>query len=165
MANFSFDIVSEFDKAELNNVYDQVKRELDNRYDFKGTPADVDWLNPEKTGLKITANGDMQIDAIIEIIRKKIAARNQSQKLLDVSLKPVESNMKTTKEVPFVHGLSQDKAKTITKLIQAKFPKAKTQIQGEEVRVSSSSKDDLQSVMQMISAEDLDFPVSFNNFR
>jgi uncharacterized protein YajQ (UPF0234 family) len=165
MANFSFDVVSEFDKAELNNVFDQVKREIDNRYDFKGTPADLDWLNPDKTGFKITSSGEMQIDAIIDIIRKKLAARNQSQKLLDVSVNPVESNMKTTKEVPFVHGLSQDKAKSITKLIQGKFPKAKTQIQGEAVRVTSSSKDDLQAIMKTISAEDLDFPISFDNFR
>lgn len=64
MANFSFDIVSDYDKAEMNNVFDQVQRELQNRYDFKNTPAAVEWLNGDKTGLKITGNGEWQIDAI-----------------------------------------------------------------------------------------------------
>src|SRR5476651_1645046 len=114
MANFSFDIVSDYDKAEMNNVFDQVQRELTSRYDFKGTPADVEWLNGDKTGLKITGNGDWQIDAILDIVRKKLAAREQSQKVLDVSNDIVESNMKASKDVPFKQGLDQEKAKKIT---------------------------------------------------
>src|SRR5690606_36487140 len=110
MATFSFDIVSDYDKAELNNVFDQTQRELQNRYDFKGTPAAVEWLNDDKTGLKITGNGDWQIDAILDIVRKKLAARDQNQKFLDTSAEPVMSNLKTTKEVPFKKGLGQDKA-------------------------------------------------------
>src|SRR5215218_2573180 len=98
MANFSFDVVSEYDKAEMNNVFDQVQRELVNRYDFKGTPAAVEWLNSDKTGFKITGNGDWQIDAILDIVRKKLAARQHSQKVLDTSGELVESNMKTTQE-------------------------------------------------------------------
>ena len=76
MATFSFDIVSDYDKAELNNVFDQSQREMDNRYDFKGTPAAIEWLD-DKSGLKITGNGDWQIDAILDIVRKKLAAREQ----------------------------------------------------------------------------------------
>ena len=165
MANFSFDIVSEYDKAEMNNVFDQVQREIANRYDFKGTPAELEWLNPEKTGLKVTGNGDWQIDAILDIVRKKLAAREQSQKVLDTSKESVTSNLKTTKEVPFVQGLDHDKAKKITKLVRDELPKVKTQIQGEEVRVTSGSKDDLQAVMQLIKSKDFDFPVNFTNFR
>src|SRR5665811_341729 len=101
MANFSFDVVSEYDKAEMNNVFGQVQREMSNRYDFKGTPAAIEWLNGDKTGLKITGNGDWQIDAILDIVRKKLAAREQSQKVLDTTKESVDSNMKTTKEVPF----------------------------------------------------------------
>ena len=86
MANFSFDAVSEYDKAELNNVFDQVQREITARYDFKGTPAAIEWLNSDKTGFKVTGNGDWQIDAILDIVRKKLAARNQSQEVLDVSV-------------------------------------------------------------------------------
>src|SRR3982750_447725 len=104
MASFSFDVVSEYDKAEMNNVFDQVQREIMNRYDFKGTPAAVEWLNNDKTGLKITGNGDWQIDAILDIVRKKLAARNQSQKVLDTSRDINESNLKASKEIPFKQG-------------------------------------------------------------
>ncbi len=165
MATFSFDIVSDYDKAELNNVYDQTQRELLSRYDFKGTPAAIEWLDDDKSGLKITGNGDWQIDAILDIVRKKLAAREQSQKILDLSKEPTTSNLKTTKEVPFKKGLDQEKAKKITALIRENYPKVKTQIQGEEVRVTSSSKDDLQAVMSLLRAQDLDYPLQFVNFR
>ncbi len=165
MANFSFDVVSEYDKAEMNNVFDQVQREIGNRYDFKGTPAAIEWLNSDKTGFKIIGVGDWQIDTILDIVRKKLAARNQSQKVLDVSGEVTESNLKATKEVPFVQGLGQDKAKKITSLLRDKFPKAKAQIQGDAVRITSAKKDELQAVMQLLRAQDFDFPLSFNNFR
>jgi cyclic-di-GMP-binding protein len=165
MANFSFDIVSEYDKAEMNNVLDQAQREMASRYDFKGTSAELDWLNAEKTGLKITGNGDWQIDAILDIVRKKLAARGQSQKVLDVTKEAVVANLKTTKEVPFKQGLDQDKAKQITKLVRDAYPKVKTQIQGDAVRVTGGSKDDLQAVMQLVKSQDFDFPVAFTNYR
>lgn len=165
MANFSFDVVSEYDKAEMNNVFDQVQREIGSRYDFKGTPAAVEWLDGDKNGFKITGSGEWQIDAILDIVRKKLAARNQSQKVLDTGQDVVESNLKTTKEVPFVQGLGQDKAKKITALIRDELPKIKTQIQGEAVRVTSNSKDDLQAVMQLLRASDFDYPLSFTNYR
>lgn len=165
MANFSFDIVSEYDKAEMNNVLDQTQREITGRYDFKGTPAAVEWLNDEKTGLKVTGSGEWQIDAILDIVRKKLAARDQSQKVLDVTHEITESNLRATKEVPFLRGLDQEKAKRITKLVRDSFPKVKTQIQGEAVRVTSSSKDDLQAVMRMLRQQDFDFPVAFDNYR
>jgi hypothetical protein len=165
MGNFSFDIVSEYDKAEMNNVFDQAQREIASRYDFKGTPAELDWLD-DKKGLKVTSNGEWQIDAILDIVRKKLAARGISQKVLDTSHDINESNMKTTKEVPFKAGLDQDKAKMLTKLIRDDYPRVKSQIQGDTVRVTSSTKDDLQSVIQLIRGrEDLDFPVSFTNYR
>lgn len=165
MANFSFDIVSDYDKAEINNVFDQTQREMQARYDFKGTPAAIDWLNADKTGIKVTGNGDWQIDAILDIFRKKLAARNQSQKLLDTSAEIITSNLKSTQEVMFKQGLDQTKAKQITALVRDKFSKVKTQIQGDAVRVTSTSKDDLQSVMQAVREADYDFPVSFTNYR
>ena len=165
MANYSFDIVSDYDKAEMTNVFEQTKRELDSRYDFKGTSASIDWQNPDKTGFKISGDSQYQLDAIIEIVRKKLAAREQSQKLLDVSGEPITSNLKTTWEVPFIKGLTQEKAKKITALVRAELPKVKTQIQGEEVRVTSSSKNDLQDTMALLRAQDFDFPLSFTNFR
>jgi uncharacterized protein YajQ (UPF0234 family) len=164
MATFSFDIVSEYDKAEMNNVFAMAQKEIANRYDFKGTPAEIDWLG-DKAGFKIFGANDWQIDSIIDIVRKKLASREQSSKVLDLSKTIVASNLKTTKEVPFIAGLDQEKAKQITKLIRKEFPKIKPQIQGESVRVVGNSKDDLQSVMRLIQSRDFDFPVAFNNYR
>ena len=165
MANFSFDTVSEYDKAEMNNVFDQVQREITSRYDFKGTSAGIEWLTDDKAGFKITGNGEWQIEAILDIVRKKLAARGQSQKVLDTSADVIESNLKTSQEVPFKQGLDQEKAKQITKLLRDTYPKVKTQIQGDAVRVTSNSKDDLQAVMQLLRSQDFEFPLAFNNFR
>lgn len=165
MANFSFDIVSEYDKAEMNNVFDQAQREIASRYDFKGTPAELEWLNSDKTGLKIAGNSDYQIDAILDIIRKKLSLRGQDQKVLDASKEAVTTNLKTVKEVPFLRGLDQEKSKKITKLLRDELPKVKAQIQGDAVRVTSAKKDELQSAMQTIKAQDFDFPLNFTNFR
>jgi len=164
MATFSFDIVSEYDKAEMNNVFAMTQKEIANRYDFKGTPAEIDWLG-DKIGFKIIGANDWQIDSILDIIRKKLASRELSSKVLDLSKTITTSNLKATKEVPFIAGLDQDKAKQITKLIREEFPKIKPQIQGDTVRVVGNSKDDLQSVMHLIQTHDFDFPVAFNNYR
>jgi hypothetical protein len=161
---YSFDVVSDFDKAEMNNAFDQSVREIDNRYDFKGTPAKIDWL-ADKTGIKIIGNSDMQLESIIDIIRKKLAARGISQKVLDVSKESHANNFQITKEVPFLQGLDQTKAKKITTLLREQLPKIKTQIQGQEVRVSSTKKDELQSAMQVLQAADFEFALNFTNFR
>lgn len=164
MANFSFDIVSEYDKAEMNNVFALTQKEISNRYDFKGTPAEIDWL-PDKIGFKVIGSNEWQIDSIIDIIRKKLASREQSSKVLNLEKTITVSNLKATKEIPFIAGLDQEKAKQISKLIREDFPKVKPQIQGEAVRVVGNSKDDLQNVMQLIRGHDFDFPVAFNNYR
>lgn len=164
MATFSFDIVSEYDKAEMNNVFAQVQKEITGRYDFKNTPAEIDWM-PDKVGFKLTGANDWQIESIIDIIRKKLSARELSSKVLDLSKPIVTSNLKATQEVTFVAGLDQDKAKKITKMIREDLPKVKTQIQGEAVRATAGSKDDLQTAMRLINAADFDFPVAFNNYR
>jgi hypothetical protein len=164
MATFSFDIVSEIDKAEMNNVFTATEKEITNRYDFKGTPAAIEWLG-DKVGFKVIGASEWQIDAIIDILRKKLAGRNQTSKVLDLSKGAAESNLKAVKEVPFIAGLDQDKAKQITKLLREKIPKAKAQIQGEAVRVTSASKDELQGVMKLLDAEDLAFPVQYTNYR
>lgn len=164
MAQFSFDIESTYDKAEMNNVFQQVEREIGNRFDFKGTPAGIEWLD-NKSGFKILGNNEWQIEAIIDIVRKKLAVRELTSKTLDLTKEVHEANMRAWKEIPFKDGLKQDDAKIITKLLKDKHPKAKAQIQGEAVRVQSASKDELQSVMQTVRAEDLDFPVIFTNYR
>lgn len=164
MPSFSFDIVSEYDKAEMNNVFAGTEREISNRYDFKGTPAAIEWIG-DKTGFKLTGAGQWQCDAVLDIIRKKLASREQSAKVLDLSKTPVESNLKTTWEIPFKQGLSQDNAKHITKLLREQTPKVKAQIQGDAVRVTSSSKDELQRAMTFLNGTDFEFALSYTNYR
>lgn len=164
MPSFSFDIVSDYDKAEMNNVFAGTEREIGTRYDFKGTPAAIEWLD-DKKGFKIIGAGQWQCDAVLDIVRKKLASREQSSKVLDTSKTPVESNLKTTWEIPFKQGLSQDNAKLITKKLREEAPKAKTQIQGDMVRVTSASKDELQKVITLLRAADYDFPLNFINYR
>lgn len=164
MATFSFDITSEYDKAEVNNVFAQVEKDITGRYDFKGTPAGISWLD-DKKGYKITGAGDWQIEAILDIVRRRLIARGQSTKVLDLSGEVKENNLQASKEVPFVAGLSQDNAKQITKTIREQAPKAKPTIQGDMVRVSSGSKDELQAIMRQLEAADFSFPLQFTNFR
>lgn len=164
MPSFSFDIVSDFDKAEMNNVFAGTDKEIASRYDFKGTSAAIEWLG-DKVGFKIIGANQWQCDAVLDIIRKKLSARDQSSKVLDLTKVPVESNLKTTWEIPFKQGLSQDNAKVITKLLRDEVPKAKTQIQGEIVRVTSNSKDELQKVISLLRATEFDFPLQFINYR
>lgn len=165
MSKFSFDIVSEFDKAEMNNAFDQSQREIANRYDFKGTNANLEWLDDQKKGIKVIGDNDFQIDAILDIFRKKLATRGISQKVLDTSQEIQTSNLKSSKNVPFKQGLSTENAKKITKLIKEINPKIATQIQGEEIRVTSPKKDDLQSLIGALKEADFDFPLIFTNYR
>lgn len=164
MANFSFDIESTYDKAEMNNVEQLVTKEITNRYDFKGTPASVEWL-ADKKGFKVIGSNDWQVETVIDMIGKQLAKRGMTGKVLDTTGKTTEANMRAWRDVPFRDGLKQDDAKKITKLLKEKHPKSKTQIQGEAVRVTSNSKDELQAVMQTISQADFDFPLHFTNYR
>ena len=164
MPSFSFDIVSEYNKAEMNNVFLATEKEIATRYDFKGTSAAIEWLG-DKIGFKIIGSNQWQCDAILDIIRKKLASREQSSKVLDLTKTPTESNLKTTWEIPFKQGLSQDNAKQITTLLRQETPKVKAQIQSDMVRVTSSSKDELQKVIALLKSSDFDFPLQFINYR
>lgn len=162
--SFSFDIVSDYDASELDHAIDQAKRELLNRYDFKGTAASIAY-NDDKSGLILEGDSDYQLDALTDMVRGKLAKRDLSQKILIVSEKREQAGMIIRQSVPFAKGLDQDKAKKISKLIRDSYPKAKPQIQGESIRVSSQSKDELQAIMQLIRGSYFDFPVSFENYR
>lgn len=164
MASFSFDIVSDYDKAEMNNAFAATERELASRFDFKGTPAGIEWLN-DKSGIKVIGAGAWQCEAVLDIFRKKLASRNQSTKILDQTKEPITSNLKTSQDIPFKQGLSQDIAKRITKQLRDEVPKVKTQIQGDLIRVTSSSKDELQHVMKLLDTTDYDVVLHYTNYR
>lgn len=164
MANFSFDIVSDYDLAKVTNAVEQSQRDIANRYDFKGTSASIEFIE-DKKGVKVVGDNQFHLDSISDILRKRLASSGVNQKILDVSSEPVTSNLKMTWAITFRKGLDQEKAKKITKLIREELPKVKTQIQGEEIRVTSQKKDELQAAMQKVRSTDFDFPVEFTNFR
>lgn len=164
MAQFSFDLESTYDSGEMDNVFEQSKRELLNRYDLKGTHTSLEWLE-DKKGVKICGDIQFHLDAVIDMLRKKAASRKVSQKTFDTSQDPETTNLRMIWEVPFKDGLKQDDAKKITKLLKDKIPKLKTQIQGDSIRIMSPKKDYLQEAMQTIRASNFDFPVVFTNFR
>ncbi len=162
--DFSFDVVSDFDLSEMINAIDQVNRELMTRYDFNGTGSKATFER-EKNLIEIESNSELKLEAIVDVIESKLLKRGISLKVLDKSGEVASANMIYRKTLPLIKGLDQEKAKKITKLIREHFPKVKPVIQGQEVRVSSASKDDLQSVMELLRGADFDFPLHFTNFR
>lgn len=163
-SSFSYDIVSDYDLAKVTNAVEQSQRDIANRYDFKGTNTSLEFID-DKKGVKIVGDSQFHLDSIIDILRKRLAGSGVSQKILDVSIEPITSNLKITWTINFKKGLNQENAKKITKIIRDELPKVKTQIQGEEIRVTSQKKDELQKSMQLIREANFDFPTEFTNFR
>ena len=161
----SFDIVSDYDIAKVTNAVESSQREMNSRYDFKGTKANLEFTDGNKQGVTITGDNQFQLDSILDILRKKLATSEVSQKILDTSKEPVSGSMQLRWELTFIKGLDQEKAKKVTKLIRDNFPKVKPQIQGEEIRVSSPKRDELQGVIQLLKNTDFDFPLEFTNYR
>lgn len=161
----SFDIVSEYDKQELVNAVDQVKRELTTRFDLKNSNSKVE-LEQDKQ-IVITTNDEMKLKNILDILQSKLVKRNLSIKILDP--KPVENalggNVRQVFELK--KGLTQDLAKKIVAEIKNTKLKVQASIQGEQVRVTGKDKDDLQSVIQLLrsKADEFDVPLQFTNYR
>lgn len=163
--DFSFDVVSDYDVSEVTNAVDQARRELSTRYDFKGTSAAVDFISSAKEGVLLEGDSKNQLDAVLDMLQSKLLRRGVSVKVLDTTADPVEGGKNMRWTLPFKKGLDQDKAKMITKAIREDYPKVKAQIQGDSVRVSSTSKDDLQGVMALLNAKEFDFPLDYQNYR
>ena len=163
--DFSFDVVSDFDPGEMTNAIDQAQREVAQRYDFKGTSANIEFSD-NKSGLNLTADSVNQINSLVDVIQSKLIRREISPKVLDIhSTQSAESGTVVKWAISFKKGLNQEQAKKLSKLIRDEFPKSKAQIQGEAVRVSSTSKDDLQSIINLLKQQDLEFPLQFTNYR
>lgn len=162
--DFSFDVVSDYDVAEMTNAIDQAQRELGTRYDFKGTAASIEFTEG-KSGVLLQGDSRNQLDALLDMLQGKLIKRGIALQVLDTSVEPIQGGKEMRWTLEFIKGLDQEKAKKITKAIRDSFPKVKAQIQGEEVRVSAASKDDLQGVMTLLKQQDFDFPVDFQNYR
>ncbi|UFS58014.1 YajQ family cyclic di-GMP-binding protein [Subtercola endophyticus] len=162
MADSSFDIVSKVDKMEADNALHQAQKEVEQRYDFKNVGASIDYSG-EKVLIK--ANSEERAKAILEVFEQKLIKRSISLRSLDAG-EPFASGKEYRIEANFKNGIEQEAAKKISKLIRDEAPKSvKSQIQGDELRVSSKSRDDLQSAMALVKGADLDVAVQFVNFR
>ena len=163
MADSSFDIVSKLDRQEIDNALNQAQRELTQRFDFKNTGATIEWSGEH--AVEITANAEDRARAVLEVFRDKLVKRNQSLKILDAG-EPRQSGKETKLSVALKEGISQEQAKKVGKLIRDEGPKGvKVQVQGDELRVSSKKRDDLQSVIALVKEQDYDFAVQFTNYR
>ena len=162
MADSSFDIVSKVDHQEAENALNQARKEVEQRYDFKGTGASIEWSG-DKVLMK--ANSEERVKAILEVFESKLIKRGISLRSLDAG-EPFASGKEYRLEASMKEGIAQDDAKKINKLIRDEAPKSvKSQIQGDELRVSSKSRDDLQATMALLKGADLDVALQFINFR
>ncbi|UPK75843.1 YajQ family cyclic di-GMP-binding protein [Nocardioidaceae bacterium SCSIO 66511] len=159
----SFDIVSKVDKQEVDNAVNQASRELATRFDFKNTGASVE--RSGELGIEITANADERALAALDVLKDKFVKRGVSLKALEEG-EPRQSGKESKISCTLKDGLTQDQAKQIAKLIRDEGMKGvKTQVQGDELRVSSKKRDDLQEVIALVKAADLDFATQFVNYR
>lgn len=158
----SFDVVSDFDEQELRNALDQVRREVQQRYDFKGVTVDI---AQTKTELVLVTDDEHRAAAVKDLIESKAIRRGLSLKVFDWGKVEPAGGNKVRQTIGLRRGLAEPLAKKITKLIRDEFPKVKSQIQGDAVRVSGKSKDELQRVIGRLRELDEDVPLQFENYR
>lgn len=162
MADSSFDIVSKVDKMEADNALHQAQKEIEQRYDFKGVGAEIDWSG-EKILMK--AASEERVKAVLDVFQSKLVKRGISLKSLDAG-NPFASGKEYRIEASLKNGIDQPNAKKIAQIIRDEGPKSvKAQIQGDELRVSSKSRDDLQEVIALLKSSDLPIDVQFTNYR
>ena len=158
----SFDVVSKVDRQEVDNALNQAVKEIQQRYDFKGTDASIAWSGET---ILMRANSEERVKAVLDVFQTKLIKRQVSLKALDAG-DPKPSGKEYRIEAVIKEGLDQENAKKISKLIRDEGPKGiKAQITGDELRVTSKSRDDLQSVIALLKGADLEVAVQFVNYR
>ncbi len=160
--DFSFDIASKADMMEVKNAIDQAQRELSNRYDFKGTMAEI---VHEKEDITLVADDEFRMDQLKDIVISKMIKRGIDFRQIDWGKIEHGTGISIRQKLLLKTGIPQDQAKALVKQIKEKGMKVQAQIQGEEVRVSAKSKDDLQKCIAFVKGLDLPYPVSFVNYR
>jgi hypothetical protein len=165
-SDFSFDVVSEFDRQEVVNAIDQAEREIKTRYDLKDTGSTVEL---EGDAIKLHSASEMTLEAVRGVLLSKAVRRGLSTKVFDFGKVEDASKGTVRQNVALRKGLNQDLAREITKLVRERLPKLKTQIQGDAVRVTGKNKDDLQAAIREIRAQetarDWPVPLQFTNYR
>ena len=164
MADSSFDIVSKVDKQEVDNALNQAAKEVSTRYDFKGVGASIEWSGDS---VVVKANTADRVLAVVDVFETKLVRRGVSLKQIDFGDKePKPSGKEYVLSGPLKEGIDQENAKKISKIIRDEGPKGvKAQIQGDELRVTSKSRDDLQSIIALLKGKDLDVALQFTNYR
>jgi uncharacterized protein YajQ (UPF0234 family) len=162
LADSSFDIVSKIDRQEVDNALNQTGKEVAHRFDFKGVGASIAWSGES---IEIKANSEERADAVLDVFKEKLIKRGVSLKVLDAG-EPKLSGKEYRLGIGLKEGISQDDAKKIGKMIRDEGPKGvRAQIQGDELRVSSKKKDDLQEIISLLKGKDLDVALQFTNYR
>ncbi|ARF69977.1 YajQ family cyclic di-GMP-binding protein [Paenibacillus larvae subsp. pulvifaciens] len=158
----SFDIVSKLDMQELNNAVQQALREIDNRFDFKNSKSDI---KLEKEGLIVTSDDEFKLQNVLDILITKMAKRGISLKHLNYGKVEPAAAATVRQKISLLQGIDQENAKKINILIRDSKLKVKSQIQGDQIRVSGKSRDDLQRVIQLLKQADLPLELQFINMR
>ncbi|WP_225848786.1 YajQ family cyclic di-GMP-binding protein [Streptomyces sp. HPF1205] len=162
MADSSFDIVSKVERQEVDNALNQTAKEIAQRYDFKNVGASISWSGEK---ILMEANSEDRVKAILDVFETKLVKRGISLKALDAG-EPQLSGKEYKIFATIEEGISQENAKKVAKIIRDEGPKGvKAQVQGDELRVSSKSRDDLQAVQALLKGKDLDFALQFVNYR
>ncbi|HEY4849421.1 MAG TPA: YajQ family cyclic di-GMP-binding protein [Streptosporangiaceae bacterium] len=163
MADSSFDIVSKIDRQEVDNALNQAAKEIGTRFDFRGVGASIAWSGDH--AVEIRANSEERAKAVLDVFKDKLVRRGVSLKTLDPG-DPKLSGQEYRLAISLKEGISQEDSKKISKLIRDEGPKGvRAQVQGEELRVSSKKKDDLQAVISLVKGQELDLALQFVNFR
>ena len=162
VTEFSFDIVSRADMMEVKNGLGQAEKELSNRYDLKGTKCEIQHV---KDDLTLIADDEFRMDQLKDIVFSKLLKRGIDARQIEWGKLEPGAGISVKMKVTFKTGIAQDKAKPLIKKIKDEGLKVQAQIQGEEIRVTSKSKDDLQKAINFVKGLELDFPVDFVNYR
>ena len=160
--DFSFDVVSDFDQQEMVNALDQTRREIGTRYDFKGVTAEID---QEKDQLVLLTDSDMHLKAILDVLQSKMHKRGIDLKVLDPQKPEQAARGNLRQVVKLRRGIADELARDLNKRIRGSNPKTQVRIEGDKLRVSSKSKDELQSVIAFLKGLELDVPLQFTNYR
>src|SRR5919109_640013 len=162
MADSSFDIVSKVERQEVDNALNQAAKEVSQRYDFKGVGASISWSGDK---ILMEANSEDRVKAVLDVFQSKLIKRGISLKALDAG-EPQLSGKEYKLFASIQEGISQENAKKVAQLIRDEGPKGvKAQVQGDELRVSSKSRDDLQTIIALLKGKDFDFALQFVNYR
>ena len=159
---YSFDVVSDFDRQELVNTIDQLRRDVSQRYDLKDSNTEIEL---EETAIVITTASDMTLTAVVDVLSQKATKRNLSLKIFDEQTPETVGGNRIKQEIKLRKGLNQEIAKKLSKTVRDELKKVTVSIQGDSLRVTGKNKDDLQSAIQLLKEQDIEVPLQFQNYR